>query len=199
MAFRNTLPFYLTLFGRHSAASSSLFTAHEIYSAIEAQVSRPEWLGVYESPNNFHSWFTLTLLHVWMALVRLRLEGKDGTLLADALFGFFWSDVERRLVALGFTNPLIFGKNLNVYTNFYFGAVIAYDEALNASDALLAEALWRNIFDLSADVSPRTLAMLVHYVRREIYQIMRLDAAAVFDGRLQFSRDLSPKALADDN
>jgi cytochrome b pre-mRNA-processing protein 3 len=196
MAFRNTLPFYLKLVGRHSAASSSLFTAHEIYKAIDAQVSRPEWLGVYESPNNFHSWFSLTLLHVWIALVRLRLEGRDGQLLSDALFGFFWSDVERRLVALGFTNPLIFGKNLNMYTNFYFGAVIAYDEALNASDALLADALWRNIFDLSPDVSPRTLAMLVHYVRREVYNVMRLDITAVFDGRVSFSPDISPETLA---
>lgn len=198
MAHRKTLPLFARLVGRHSAASSALFTSHELYKAIDRQVTRREWLGVYESPDNFHSWFSLALLHVWLVLVRLRLDGRDGQHLSDALFQFFWSDVERRLVALGFSNPLIFGKNLGMYTTFYYGAVVAYDEALNASDALLADALWRNIFDLSADVSPRTLAMLVHYVRRELFHLVRLDATALFDGRLSFSPDLSPHVLAAD-
>lgn len=160
-------------------------------------MTRPEWLGVYESPNDFHSWFMLSLLHVWLVLVRLRLDGHDGQLLADALFQFFWSDVERRLVALGMTNPLIFSKNLTLYTKFYYGTVVALDECLNASDALLADALWRNVFSLSDDVSPRTLAMLVHYVRRELFRLAKHDSAAIFDGRVKFGLDISAKTLGD--
>lgn len=197
MAYRETLPFYQRLIGRHSAASAALFTSHEIYKAVDAQVTRVEWLGVYESPNDFHSWFMLSLVHVWLVLVRLRLDGAEGQRLADALFQFFWSDVERRLVALGFTNPLIFSKNLTLYTKFYYGTVVALDESVNGSDALLADAIWRNVFSLSDDVSPRTLAMLVHYVRRELYRLARQDSRAIFDGRIKFSTDISAKTLAD--
>ena len=101
----------------------------------------------------------LCLLHVWMALARLRVDmmrpGGQGALLSDALFGIFWADAERRLVALGVTNPLILSKNVNVYTRFYYGSCISYDMALeNGSDAALADALWRNLLACDPDASP---------------------------------------------
>jgi hypothetical protein len=41
--------------------------------------------AVYESQNDFHNWFMLSMLHVWMVLVRLRPDTHNAMYLADAL------------------------------------------------------------------------------------------------------------------
>ncbi len=45
-------------------------------------------------------WFRITLLHVWMLIVRLRSE-KEGWKYAQDLANCFYADVENRLIEAG--------------------------------------------------------------------------------------------------
>jgi hypothetical protein len=55
----------------------------------------------FQIERTFHNWFSVTLLHVWMVLVRLRAEGKDGNKIGQYLFNQFWKDVESRMISTG--------------------------------------------------------------------------------------------------
>jgi len=47
------------------------------------------------------------------------------------------------MIAHDIGNPLIFSKNMKIYSKFYYGSVVSYDEGLVGSDAVLADALYR--------------------------------------------------------
>ena len=52
-------------------------------------------------PDSFQSWFLVAQLHVWLCLVRLKREGKDGEFVIRQFVQFFWKDVEERMRVLG--------------------------------------------------------------------------------------------------
>jgi hypothetical protein len=144
-------------------------------------VDPDEYFAVYKSDDDFHAWFTLSMLHVWLLMVRLRRDAlklpspsvsrdasvvqdtstaaaqssatpssadrqyfsEDALALSNAFFAAFWIDVERQLAAHDLANAMILSKYLKIYTQIYYGSVIAYDEALVQNDASLADALWR--------------------------------------------------------
>ena len=52
-------------------------------------------------PDTFQSWFLINQLHVWMCLVRLKPEGKDGRHMYQRMVQIFWDDVEERMKVMG--------------------------------------------------------------------------------------------------
>lgn len=65
--------------------------------------------------------------------------------------------------------------------------LLSYDEGIVKGDAVLATALWRNLFGGREDVDFEKVAQIVGYMRREL---SRLDAASdddVANGRWKFS------------
>lgn len=54
-----------------------------------------------EVPTDFQHVHAMLCLHVWLLLVRLRAEGKDGKRLAQMLYDDFQDDVEVRVRAAG--------------------------------------------------------------------------------------------------
>lgn len=52
-------------------------------------------------PDTFQSWFLVNQLHVWMCLVRLKPEGKDGRYMYRRMVQIFWDDVEERMKVMG--------------------------------------------------------------------------------------------------
>lgn len=56
---------------------------------------------VYNLEPNYKSWFLMSLLHIWIVFVRLRLDGLEGSKFQADFFHFWWDDVEKRLIASG--------------------------------------------------------------------------------------------------
>jgi cytochrome b pre-mRNA-processing protein 3 len=48
-------------------------------------------------PDTFQSWFLVAHLHVWLCLVRLKREGKDGAVVIREVVTAFWHDMEQRM------------------------------------------------------------------------------------------------------
>lgn len=52
-------------------------------------------------PDSFQSWFLVAQLHLWLCMVRLKREGKDGDYMLKQMVAMFWNDVEARMKILG--------------------------------------------------------------------------------------------------
>lgn len=54
------------------------------------------------------------------------------------------------------------------------GIIAAYDEGLIKGDAVLASAVWRNLFKGEDDVDWRNVAMVVAYMRKAVVELERV-------------------------
>ena len=75
------------------------------------------------------------------------------------------------------------------------GVLAAYDEGLVKGDAVLAAAVWRNIFKGSEDVKGVDLAMVVSYLRREVANVGRMSDEEIARGAITFADPNSEKSV----
>lgn len=71
------------------------------------------------------------------------------------------------------------------------GLLAAYDEGLVRGDAVLAAAVWRNVFKADEDVDVVRLAQIVSYMRRVLKGLDGMQDSSLMEARLQFG---SPEA-----
>uniref|UniRef100_A0A8D2CWH9 Ubiquinol-cytochrome c reductase complex assembly factor 1 n=1 Tax=Sciurus vulgaris TaxID=55149 RepID=A0A8D2CWH9_SCIVU len=119
-----------------------------------------------QMPDTFNSWFLITLLHVWMCLVRMKQEGRSGKYMCRIIVHFMWEDVEQRGRVMG-VNSYVLKKNMILMTNNFYAAILGYDEGILSDDHGLAAALWRTFFNQKCE-DPRQLELLVEYVRKQM-------------------------------
>ncbi len=137
----------------------------------------------------FSSWSQVTMLHMYLLSARFRcFPAHSSQPWQQHLLDHFFHDAENRMVishnmhARGTRNKYL--KDLFIQ---WRGLLAAYDEGLAKGDAVLAAAVWRNIFKANEDVDVKYLAQIVSYMRRAL---RGLDAASDEDimmGVIQFS------------
>lgn len=66
------------------------------------------------------------------------------------------------------------------------GLLAAYDEGIAKNDAVLAAAVWRNVFKASEDVDIARLAQIVSYMRRTLAGLDGLDDLKVMEVLVRF-------------
>ncbi|XP_059561962.1 ubiquinol-cytochrome-c reductase complex assembly factor 1 isoform X2 [Myotis daubentonii] len=114
--------------------------ALRMYTSCVKKTDFEEFFLRCRMPDTFNSWFLITLLHVWMCLVRMKQEGRTGKYMCRIIVHFMWEDVEQR------------GRVM--------GGILSDDHGL-------AAALWRTFFNQKCE-DPRQLELLVEYVRKQI-------------------------------
>lgn len=77
------------------------------------------------------------------------------------------------------------------------GLLAAYDEGIVKGDAVLAAAVWRNIFKANEDVDIRALAQIVSYMRRLLKGLDDLPDDEVTRGDLTFGSPAAEKGVVD--
>ncbi|MED6243893.1 hypothetical protein ATANTOWER_029441, partial [Ataeniobius toweri] len=62
-------------------------------------------------PDTLNSWFLVAQLHVWMCLVRMRQEGREGKFMCRYIVHSMWEDVEQRSKIMGreFSSSVLVG------------------------------------------------------------------------------------------
>jgi cytochrome b pre-mRNA-processing protein 3 len=75
------------------------------------------------------------------------------------------------------------------------GLLAAYDEGLVKGDAVLAAAIWRNVFKADEEVDVRGIAAIVSYMRRTLRGLDAMDEADVTAGRMVFGDPSAEMAL----
>lgn len=80
----------------------------DFYDGTCDPILRQTQIPVYNIAPTFIGWFSLSLLHLWMAEVRSRPMGYDGRQWRVAFNRFFWNDVESRILALGVSFAIMY-------------------------------------------------------------------------------------------
>ncbi|KAK9465592.1 ubiquinol-cytochrome C chaperone-domain-containing protein [Lipomyces arxii] len=133
-------------------------------------------------------WFSIASLHAWMLLVRMRaLPPKYADVYEQALIDGIFLDMEKRIVAeYNVRSGRLINNSLKEFNVQLRGAVFAYDEAILVSDAVLAAAIWRNVFNGRQNINLDHLASLVRHVRTHLYVLDKMSDFDFAVGRFAF-------------
>lgn len=110
------------------------------------------------------------MLHLYIVLVRLRQFPTSSTRTwHQHLIDHFFVEAERRMESFhGLTMRALQQRYLKDLYTQWRGVLAGYDEGFVKGDAVLATAVWRNVFKASPDVDAVVLAQVVSHMRRSI-------------------------------
>lgn len=115
----------------------------------------------------FSTWSQVTMLHVYLIVVRLRcLEKNAWQAWQTQLVNHFFLHAEELMeVNHGMKSRMVRSSHLNSLFQTWRGVILAYDEGLVKGDAVMAAAVWRNVFRSREDVDMRHVAAIVAWMR----------------------------------
>uniref|UniRef100_A0A023EN99 Putative ubiquinol cytochrome c reductase assembly protein cbp3 n=1 Tax=Aedes albopictus TaxID=7160 RepID=A0A023EN99_AEDAL len=142
-----------------------------LYESVADSVDYNEFFTYFEMPDTFNTWFLITELHVWMLLVRSMAEGAEkddaGRFLRNCIVEAMWNDVTTRAKQLSAHNPSVVRPQIQLLSEQFQAALLAYDEGISFDDKALASALWRRFFSGHCKDYEK-LEVLVKYVRKQV-------------------------------
>lgn len=150
----------------------------------------------YDLPPTFSTWTHVTMLHMYLIVVRLRAcEPERYKRWTDQLVDHFFHAAEDRMVKQhDLTSRALRQRYLKDLFVQWRGLLLAYDEGLaGGEDAVLAAAVWRNLFKARDDIDARALAGVVGFMRRCLREWDRMDD----DAFLELMRDIGVLAAGE--
>ena len=174
--------------------SGSDRTIGTIYGMIVARAREPGFYEVFGVPDTVDGRFDLLVLHLWMALRRLRAGGQ--TQLAQGLFDHFCNDMDANLREMG-VGDLTVPKRMQKFGEAFYGRSAAYDAALaqgaeqgkEQGTEALAQALCKNVLNGQRPDDARWLA---RYVEASIAHLSACDDATLRSGGWRFAPIMAP-------
>ncbi|OJD34886.1 ubiquinol-cytochrome c [Diplodia corticola] len=144
----------------------------------------------------FNTWAQITFLHMYALTTRIRQFPKEhAPAWHQHLLDHFFYEAENKMVihhnmqARGIRNRYL--QDLFIQ---WRGVMAAYDEALVKGDAMMAAALWRNIWKAD-EINPSGLATVVSYLRREIQRLENISDEDFTSGQVSFGGPELEEAL----
>jgi len=131
-------------------------TIEAIYGMIVTQAREPLLYRDLGVPDTVNGRFDLLLMHLWLALRRLK-SVEAGAGLSQALFDHFCNDMDDNLRELG-VSDLKVPKHMQAFGEAFYGRTAAYDLALTGGREALAQALCKNILNGAGIENARQLA-----------------------------------------
>ncbi|KAI9540620.1 Ubiquinol-cytochrome-c reductase complex assembly factor 1 [Dissostichus eleginoides] len=147
--------------------------ALRMYTCCVERVNYDEFFDKCSLPDTMNSWFLVAQLHIWMCMVRMRQEGREGKYMCRWLVHSMWEDVEQRSKIMGVDSSHR-KEGMTSMTETFYAAIFGYDEGVLSDDCVLAAALWRNLFSKECE-DPKQLELMVEYVRKQMQFIDALD------------------------
>ncbi|KAL1650890.1 Serine carboxypeptidase 3 [Diplodia intermedia] len=144
----------------------------------------------------FNTWAQITFLHMYALTTRIRMFPEEhAPAWHQHLLDHFFYEAENRMVvhhnmqARGIRNRYL--QDLFIQ---WRGVMAAYDEGLVKGDAMLAAALWRNLWK-AEEINASGLATVVSYLRREIQRLETVSDEAFTSGEVAFGGPQREEAL----
>jgi cytochrome b pre-mRNA-processing protein 3 len=169
----------LSLFRKNTETES----VYAVYSAIVAQSRQPLFYAEWSVPDTVTGRFDMISLHLALLFRRLR-GGEQGQRdFAQAVFDFFFKDMDRQLREMGVTDIGV-PKKIQKMGNIFYGLLAAMDQALDAGDRdALAGVLTRNIYE---EAGSEGAGHLADYVVALDAALAAQPAEAIRAGKLTF-------------
>lgn len=113
------------------------------------------------------------MLHLWLINARLRCFDREAFHnWQHQLTDHFFFECEKKMhVDHHITSSALRQRYLKDIFVQWRGLLLAYDEGLIKGDAILASAVWRNLFKGSEDTDPRALLAVVGWIRSTLLQL----------------------------
>lgn len=108
---------------------------------------------------------------------------------------FFWEAEHRMNIFHKVTSSTIRNRYLKELYNMWLGVQGAYDEGLIRGDAVLATALWRNVFRSNQEVDWKDVALVTGFVRRGLRALDRASDRTIVAALIQFNSPASETPL----
>ncbi|CCX05643.1 ubiquinol-cytochrome C chaperone-domain-containing protein [Pyronema domesticum] len=146
------------------------------------------WYETCNRPPTFQSWSQVTVLHMWMLAARMRAldKGRVKTWQQHFIDHFFYDSEDKMVKRYGIKRASERGGYMKDLYHQYRGMTAAFDEGLVKGDAVMATAIWRNVFSAQEDVDLEVLATVTSYVRRAVSKLSMVDDDVVLTGRVKF-------------
>jgi len=158
-------------------------TIEGVYGMIVAQARSPVFYRDYLVPDTVSGRFDMIVLHLVLALRRIRQLQPQANLpaLGQQIFDRFCRDMDDNFREMGI-GDLTVPKEMKRVAEAFYGRAGVYETALNANDETgLATALARNVFGVEAVSSgPRRLAAYMDRAAR------KLESQNPFAGKVEF-------------
>jgi cytochrome b pre-mRNA-processing protein 3 len=122
------------------------------------------------------------MLHMYLVFARLRNLDRDAARSWQAqLVDHFFFDAEEQMdVSHGISSRGLRHRYLKDLFVQWRGIIAAYDEGIFKGDAVLASAVWRNVFKAREDVDVRALAAIVSWMRLSLKMLDQMPDEALF-------------------
>lgn len=158
-------------------------TIGTIYGMIVTRARDPAFYNGYGVPDTVDGRFDLVVLHLWMALSRLRVTPVQQTL-AQGLFDHFCNDMDANLREMG-VGDMAVPKRMQAFGQAFYGRSAAYDAAVAEGHEALAWALDKNVYNGRNFEKAQHLA---DYVEASIASLASVDVAAPAADRELFAK-----------
>ncbi|KAK4541301.1 hypothetical protein LTR36_008059 [Oleoguttula mirabilis] len=147
----------------------------------------------------FNTWAQVVFLHMYMMTVRLRCFPKEhaGIWHQNLLDHFFYAAEDKMAVWHGMTARGVRNKYLKDLWLQWRGLLLSYDEGLIKGDAVLATAVWRNLFKSSEEADIADVALVTAYMRRQLLRLDEMGDDVFASGEVDFEGPAAVKALAE--
>lgn len=137
----------------------------------------------------FNTWAQVTFLHMYALTVRMRAfpAMHVSTWHQHLLDHFFYNAEERMISSHRISARSVRNKYLKDLFVQWRGLTAAYDEGLaRGSDAVLATAVWRNVFKADEEIDLRSLGLVVSYLRGTLKGLESIEDESIAGGRVVF-------------
>ena len=158
--------------------------AQQLYQTIVGHARRPEFYLKAAVPDSLDGRFDMIALHAFFVMYHLKRDQGEGRALSQELFDVMFAQIDQGLRQAG-VGDLGISKRVKAMVCAYYGRVRAYERGVAAEDAVLEDALRRNLYR-AAEPAPETLALMVDYVRRQTRAVAAQPVANLLAGRLRF-------------
>ncbi|KAL8941836.1 MAG: hypothetical protein Q9211_001644 [Gyalolechia sp. 1 TL-2023] len=147
----------------------------------------------------FNNWAQITFLHMYILTVRLRAFPVSAapSWHQHLLDHFFYIAEDRMVREHNVYSRMIRNKYLKDLFTQWRGILAAYDEGLVKGDAVLATAVWRNIFYGREDVDMKGLGTVVSYMRGVLKGLEGMDDEEVGKGDVVFGDPGTQKKIVE--
>jgi cytochrome b pre-mRNA-processing protein 3 len=155
-----------------------------VYEQIVEQARRPVFYREFGVPDSLDGRFEMIILHAFLVLRRLKAEPRRTSGFSQRLFDVMFADLDRSLREMG-VGDLGVGKHVKRMAKAFFGRVQAYEDGLDRGEAVLCEALGRNLYGtVSSDRVQRARAG--RYCSMAARLLAETEVGAILEGRVRF-------------
>jgi len=161
---------------------------HGLYLEICEQARKPQFFTEFSVPDTLEGRFDMVALHAFLVIRRLNAEGDGGREASQELHDVLFADIDQNLRASG-VGDFGIGHKVNRLSKAFFGRLLAYDDALGATDAgdtALIDALRRNVYG-RGDPGSEVLRRMAAYVTAQAEALAAVPSSEVLNGQIAFT------------